>query len=284
MMVGTRSLPKSHLGTSRKSLISCNSPLLHGISNSIRLRENLVCKFLDQFKPEVLCLQEIKSPTDLVGTENYKALGYNDILVRGQKSYYGVAIISKIPMVEVARRNFINRDEARHLSARLENGMAIENFHVPAGGDIPDHEENPNLRYKLDLIREMNEWLAIKSPRKTILAGDLNIEPLKHDVRFHKQLLKVVSPTPVEFDGLNSLMQSGGWIDTVRFNISEGKPYSRWSYRARDSNASDRGHGLDHFWASSDFWSNVGNSVMLRETRRRDRPSDHVPVMTRFRV
>ena len=72
----------------------------------------------------------------------------------------------------------------------------------------------------------MKEWLAIKSPRKTILAGDLNIAPLEHDVWFHKQLLKVVSPTPVEVDGLNSLMQSGGWIDTVRLNISEEKLYS----------------------------------------------------------
>ncbi len=252
--------------------------------NSIRLRENLVCKFLDEYKPEVLCLQEIKSQTELVGTENYKALGYNDILIRGQKSYNGVAIISKIPMVEVARRNFINKDEARHLSARLENGITIENFYVPAGGDIPDPEENPKFREKLDFIREMKEWSALKPPRKTILVGDLNIAPLEHDVWSHKQLLKVVSHTPVEVDGLNSLIQTGGWIDTVRSNIPEGKLYSWWSYRARNWDTSDRGRRLDHIWASIDLKDKIRDSQVLRIIRGWDRPSDHVPVMTQFEV
>lgn len=252
--------------------------------NSIRLRESLVCKFLDQYKPEILCLQEIKSPTDLVGTENYQALGYNNILIRGQKAYNGVAIISKIPMVEVARRKFINKEEARHLSAKLANGITIENFYVPAGGDIPDPNVNPKFRDKLDFIKEMTTWSSRTLPRKTILVGDLNIAPLENDVWSHKQLLKVVSHTPVEVNGLNSLMKAGGWIDTVRSKIPEGKLYSWWSYRARDWNASDRGRRLDHIWTSSDLQNTIKNSVILREIRGWERPSDHVPVMTRFEV
>ena len=252
--------------------------------NSIRLRENLVCKFLDQYKPEVLCLQEIKSPTDLVGTENYRALGYKNILIRGQKAYNGVAIISKIPMVEAARRNFINKEEARHLSARLANGITIENCYVPAGGDVPDPDENPKFKDKLDFIEGMNTWSAKQLPRKTILVGDLNIAPLENDVWSHKQLLKVVSHTPVEVEGMNSLMKAGGWIDTVRTNIPEGKLYSWWSYRARDWNASDRGRRLDHIWASSDLKNKIKDSVILREIRGWERPSDHVPVMTQFEV
>ncbi len=252
--------------------------------NSIRLRENLVCKFLDQYKPEVLCLQEIKSPTDLVGTENYRALGYKNILIRGQKAYNGVAIISKIPMVESARRNFINKEEARHLSARLANGITIENCYVPAGGDVPDPDENPKFRDKLDFIEGMNTWSTKKSPRKTILVGDLNIAPLENDVWSHKQLLKVVSHTPVEVEGMNSLMKAGGWIDTVRTNIPEGKLYSWWSYRARNWNTSDRGRRLDHIWASSDLKNKIKDSVILREIRGWERPSDHVPVMTQFEV
>ena len=250
--------------------------------NSIRLRENLVCKFLEQYKPEVLCLQEIKSPTHLVGTAKYQALGYDHILIRGQKAYNGVAIIAKIPMVEVARRNFLNKEEARHLSARLANGITIENCYVPAGGDIPDPKENPKFRDKLDFIEGMHAWSISNPPRKTILVGDLNIAPLENDVWSHKQLLKVVSHTPVEVDGLNSLMQAGGWIDTVRCNIPDGKLYSWWSYRARDWNASDRGRRLDHIWASSDLRGNISESVILREIRGWERPSDHVPVLTQF--
>lgn len=250
--------------------------------NSIRLRENLVCKFLDQYKPEILCLQEIKSPTELVDTKAYRSLGYNYILIHGQKAYNGVTILSKIPMVEVARRNFINKEEARHISARMENGITIENCYVPAGGDIPDPEENPKFKDKLDFIGGMKQWSINHPPKKTILVGDLNIAPLENDVWSHKQLLKVVSHTPIEVEGMTSLMKAGGWIDTVRTNIPEGKLYSWWSYRARNWDTSDRGRRLDHIWASSDLANNIGESVILREIRGWERPSDHVPVMTKF--
>lgn len=252
--------------------------------NSIRLRENLVCKFLKQYGPEVLCLQEIKSPAELVGLQNYQALGYNHILIRGQKSYNGVAIISKIPMQEEAKRNFINKEEARHIAAKLANGITIENCYVPAGGDLPDPDENPKFRDKLDFIEGMRKWSLKTVPKRTILVGDLNIAPLEHDVWSHKQLLKVVSHTPIEVDGLNSLMQAGGWIDTVRNKIPEGKLYSWWSYRARDWNASDRGRRLDHIWASLDMANGIKDAVILREIRGWERPSDHVPVLTQFEV
>ncbi|MCY4309053.1 MAG: exodeoxyribonuclease III [Rhodobacteraceae bacterium] len=250
--------------------------------NSIRLRESLVCKFLNQYTPDILCLQEIKSPTELVGTEAYRSMGYNHILIRGQKAYNGVAILSRIPMVEVARINFIDKEEARHISARLENGITIENCYVPAGGDVPDPEENPKFKDKLDFIAGMKQWSINHSPKKTILVGDLNIAPFEDDVWSHRQLLKVVSHTPVEVEGMTSLMKAGGWIDTVRANIPEGKLYSWWSYRARNWDISDRGRRLDHIWASSDLASNIGESVVLREIRGWERPSDHVPVMTKF--
>ncbi len=250
--------------------------------NSVRLRMNLVCTFLETHEPDVLCLQEIKSPTDQVDTEPFARLGYIHCLVRGQKSYNGVAIISRLPLTEAGQRNFIAKDEARHIAARLNNGIIIENCYVPAGGDIPDRELNPKFADKLGFVAGMKEWSATAQPQKTILVGDLNIAPLEHDVWSHRQLLNVVSHTPIEVKALTDLMQAGNWIDVVRNHIPEGKLYSWWSYRARDWAASDRGRRLDHIWVTRDIEAAARKSWILREVRGWERPSDHVPVLTEF--
>ncbi|MCY3878155.1 MAG: exodeoxyribonuclease III [Rhodobacteraceae bacterium] len=250
--------------------------------NSVRLRVDTVCRLLSEQQPDILCLQELKSPTELVVTDEFAALGYKHHVLRGQKAYNGVAIISRLPLMDLGSRDFLGRGEARHVAAGLENGVVIENFYVPAGGDIPDRAVNPKFGDKLDFVGSLRDWGLREQPKRTILVGDLNIAPLEEDVWSHRQLLTVVSHTPVEVNLLNSAMQAGGWTDVVRHDIPTGKLYSWWSYRARDWDASDRGRRLDHIWATRDLVSNNHNARILRQVRGWPKPSDHVPVLATF--
>ncbi len=121
---------------------------------------------------------------------------------------------------------------------------------------------------------------AIIADRKdgcsSLLVGDLNIAPLENDVWSHKQLLKIVSHTPIETETLEDLRIKGGWSDLMRHLIAaDQKIYTWWSYRAKDWDAADRGRRLDHVWGSADLESHNKGLQVLRDARGWDRPSDH---------
>lgn len=250
--------------------------------NSVRLRAELVAKLLRDEAPDVLCLQECKSPVDKIPTEIFANVGYSHMVARGQKGYNGVAILSKLPIAEVEAHDFANLGHARHIAGRLENGVTIHNFYVPAGGDVANREVNEKFGQKLDYLTDMRDWARETSPQKSILVGDLNIAPREDDVWSHKQLLKVVSHTPVEVEHLAETMDAGNWVDITRQDIPEGQLYSWWSYRARDWDAANKGRRLDHVWATADI-SNAGHSSrVLRDVRGWEKPSDHAPVFATF--
>jgi len=250
--------------------------------NSVRLRADLVTKLLREEAPDVLCLQECKSPVDKIPAEVFAALGYGHMVARGQKGYNGVAILSRLPLEDVGHRDFVGKGDARHVAARLENGVTIHNYYIPAGGDEPDREKNPKFGHKLDFLTEMRDWFREDAPEKSILVGDLNIAPREDDVWSHKQLLKVVSHTPIEVDHLSNAQEAGNWVDVTRADIPEGQLYSWWSYRARDWDAADKGRRLDHIWATQDIAASGHGSRVLREARGWEKPSDHAPVFATF--
>ena len=237
--------------------------------NSVRLRLQLVIDFLQNHDIDVLCLQETK-------TED----AHFPSAYRGEKSYNGVAIVSRLPLSEVTHLNWVGREDCRHIAATLDGGFRVHNFYVPAGGDIPDRDENPKFGHKLDFIAEMTSHFAANPPRRAILVGDLNIAPLAEDVWSTKQLQKVVSHTPVEREGLLRLIEDGGWHDVVRAHFGPDEVlYSWWSYRARDWAASDRGRRLDHVWTSHDLATAVADVTIERALRGVEKPSDHVPTV-----
>ncbi|MEX1233945.1 MAG: exodeoxyribonuclease III [Roseovarius sp.] len=250
--------------------------------NSVRLRAPLVCRLLAEEGPDVLCLQECKSPVDKIPTEDFAALGYTHMIARGQKGYNGVAILSKLPIEEVGAHDFAELGHARHIAGRLENGTVIHNFYVPAGGDVADREVNDKFGQKLDYLTQMRDWARSDTPRKSILVGDLNIAPREDDVWSHKKLLKVVSHTPIEVAHLEEAREAGDWRDVTRADIPEGQLYSWWSYRARDWDAADKGRRLDHIWATGDIAASAHSSRILRAVRGWEQPSDHAPVFATF--
>ncbi|QUS36484.1 exodeoxyribonuclease III [Falsirhodobacter algicola] len=250
--------------------------------NSVRLREGLVSRLLAEELPDVLCLQECKSPVEKIPLDRFRALGYNWIVARGQKGYNGVAILSRLPLTDAGDRDFAALGHARHVAGVLENGVTIHNCYVPAGGDVPDREVNVKFGQKLDYLTEMRDWARAERPAKSILVGDLNIAPREDDVWSHKQLLKIVSHTPIEVAHLAEAQEAGTWVDITRKDIPEGKLYSWWSYRAADWNAADKGRRLDHVWATADIAAAGHSSRVLRPVRGWEQPSDHVPVFATF--
>ena len=250
--------------------------------NSVRLREGLVCDLLETERPDVLCLQECKSPADLIPRERFAALGYPHLVARGQKGYNGVAILSRLPLADAGHVDWCARGDARHVAARLEDGTVVHNLYVPAGGDVPDREANDKFAHKLDFVAELRDRFRADRPERAILVGDLNVAPREDDVWSHRQLLGVVSHTPVEVEALTDAQEAGGWADVTRADIPDGPLYSWWSYRARDWEASDRGRRLDHVWASTDIAGAAHSSRVLKHVRGWERSSDHAPVLASF--
>jgi len=253
--------------------------------NSVRLRMPQVERFAAEHDPDVICLQEIKTVADLFPYEAFEELGYVHHAVHGQKGYHGVATVSRIPMKEFSRHDWQDNGEARHVGVELlgpGQGMILENVYVPAGGDIPDRDQNPKFGQKLDFLERMTRW-ADKIDRPTMIVGDFNIAPLECDVWNHKQLLKVVSHTPIEVETLDRFKDAHGWVDIGREHIAAPERYfSWWSYRAKDWREGDRGRRLDHMWASPDLARQaIGHSV-IEETRDWEKCSDHVPIITEF--
>ena len=256
--------------------------------NSVRLRIGNVTRFLQKWQPDVLCLQETKCPQGQFPSAALKDVGYVHIAEHGQKGYHGVAIVSRLPFASQATRQFCEKGDCRHVSAVVEGKkrLTIHNLYVPAGGDEPDPKINSKFAHKLQFLDELEAWFGKGSvPRghHGLVVGDLNIAPLEHDVWSHKDLLKVVSHTPVETAALTRVQKSGKWVDVMRKHVpKEQKLYTWWSYRAQDWELSNRGRRLDHVWSTAGLAPACSAIEVVRETRGWSQPSDHVPVVASF--
>ncbi|MDJ0684208.1 MAG: exodeoxyribonuclease III [Alphaproteobacteria bacterium] len=250
--------------------------------NSVRLRLPIVERFIAEYSPDVLCLQETKSPDDKFPAEALAAAGLPHQIFRGMKSYNGVAVLSRLPLTETDSRDWVGKQDCRHIAAQVDGGVEVHNFYVPAGGDEPDPALNEKFDHKLRFVDEMTAWFGEnrRAEDPMVLVGDLNIAPLEHDVWSHKQLLKIVSHTPVETEKLGQAYGAVGWVDAVRHLIPEPeKLYSWWSYRARDWAASDKGRRLDHVWVTPPLKAGIKAARVVKDARGWEKPSDHAPVM-----
>ena len=250
--------------------------------NSVRLRIKQIEQFTQNEQPDVLCLQETKVRDEEFPLKAIKKMGYEHVLFRDEKSYNGVAIMSKLPLEGVEKQKIAGSEDTRHISTILPGDIELHNFYIPAGGDEPDTEVNPKYKFKLDFLDHMKDWFSSnrKPSDKIIILGDFNIAPMEHDVWSSKQLKNVVSHTMPERTRLDNFKESLGWIDTGRHFVPEDeKLYSWWSYRNRDWKKSNRGRRLDHIWTTSPLKESLSSHKVIKETRDWEKPSDHAPVV-----
>ena len=253
--------------------------------NSVRLRQGNVAAFVDAETPDVLCLQETKCRDGEFPTKAFDEMGLTHRAILGQGGgHHGVAIASRFPIEPTATPDLCREGHARIVGARIA-GVDIHNIYLPSGGDAPDPAQNPKFDHKLHFLAEMADAYATRANGMTdlplVLLGDLNVAPQEHDVWSHKQMLKVVSHTPVETEALEQARQAGGFTDVARtVHPADQKLYTWWSYRARDWAASNRGRRLDHIWTNGPATplADFGTYRIHIGWRGGEKPSDHAPI------
>lgn len=249
--------------------------------NSVRLRSELVLKAAAELAADVICLQETKTPDETFPHDVFDAAGFGYRHIHGMKSYNGVAILARVPFEETSIHHRVGREDCRHIAVRVA-GFDLHNLYIPAGGDIPDREQNEKFGHKLDFVDELASWFGThyRASDKVMAVGDFNIAPYEQDVWSHKQLLDVVSHTPVEVEKLAAFRASLDWVDTGRhFVPMDQKLYTWWSYRNRDWKASNRGRRLDHIWVTPPLAPALQSHAVLTSARDWETTSDHVPVV-----
>ena len=256
--------------------------------NSVRLRAEQVARFVNEHAPDVLCMQEIKCQEGEFPRAAFEAVGLPHIAIAGQKGWHGVAIASRLPFEAAPKLEVCREGHARVVGVKVA-GVEVQNFYIPAGGDVPDRELNPKFDHKLDFYEKLTAEMARRDPKAPLaIVGDLNVAPGEFDVWSHKQMSKIVSHTPIELETMARLKASLGFTDLVREAIPDPqKLFSWWSYRAADFRQSNRGLRLDHIWISpglreAAFRTGAAAARVHDDVREWERPSDHAPVSADF--
>ncbi len=249
--------------------------------NSLRQRLDHLDRLIETKAPDLILLQETKLEDSIFPHDFFSERGYGHQVIAGQKSYNGVAILSRQPFAEENKRVWCERDDKRHCSVRLDGDLEVHCFYVPSGGDKPDPAINDKFAHKLQFLDEMAAWAKSEARDKPILiAGDFNVAPLEFDVWNHKRLLKSVGHSPVESEKMAILLEAGGFSDIGRQFVPTPEPlYTWWGYRFAQSYAKNYGWRLDHSWATAPLAPRITAHEVFRETRTWEKPSDHVPVI-----
>lgn len=249
--------------------------------NSIRARIDTFAKMVRKAKPDVILLQETRCENGSFPSTTMKRRGYRHMALNGRGGHHGVAILSKVPLLDASIDVIGGIDQPRHISAVVDFGgpIRLHSLYVPSGGDEPDPAINDKFRDKLAFLDGMAPWGSDCAKEAALLTGDFNVAPYESDVWSHKQLLDVVSHTPQETERLEAAREAGGWVDVVRRDRPEPEPiFTWWSYRNKTWPGSNRGRRLDHVWASAPVADRVTTTI-LTEARGWEKASDHVPIV-----
>ena len=246
--------------------------------NSVRARKERVLTWLSAQQPDALCLQETKVTDDAFPSAEFEALGYH-LVVSGQRTYNGVAILSRTPLAEVVRKfdDGEEEPEARFLSARI-SGVRVICVYVPNGQVVGSDKFNYKLAWLSRLRRYLDRHCDPAEP--LALCGDLNVAPEPRDVHDPTAWQDTVLFHPDARAALQGLC-AWGLVDAFRLHHSEAGLYSWWDYRQL---AFPKNHGLriDHILVTKSLAARCVSALIDRETRKGQGASDHAPVVASF--
>jgi exodeoxyribonuclease-3 len=251
--------------------------------NSIRTRQSQIIDWINHFNPDILCLQETKVLDESFPVEAFKNLGYS-VEIFGQKSYNGVAIISKIKCENVKKgfygckdsyQNIENfKDQKRIISADI-NGIKIINVYVPNGSSL----KSDKFEYKINWLNCLASFLDehVKKGELICLMGDFNIAPSNLDIHDPQKYEGGIMASEVERNALNNVLR-GKLIDSFRIFEKNTGHWSWWDYR-NNAFELNKGWRIDHIYISEELSSKLKSCVIDSLPRGNLRPSDHAPVM-----
>ncbi len=245
--------------------------------NSLKVRLPQVLEWLTAHQPDVLCLQETKLEDVNFPVAEISAAGYQ-VVFCGQKTYNGVAILSKTPALDVVTAIPGYVDPQKRVLAATISGVRIINLYIPNGQSV----DSDKFQYKLGWLEAMTTWLTDELARNPSLAllGDFNIAPDERDVHDPKAWEGQVLFSLPEREAFRRLVDLG-LADSFRLFDQPEKIYSWWDYRM---NAFRRNMGLriDHILLSPALTETCKSCVIDKEARKAERPSDHAPVIVEF--
>ncbi|MCK5809830.1 MAG: exodeoxyribonuclease III [Cocleimonas sp.] len=247
--------------------------------NSLRVRLEQVIKWLAAEQPDVLVLQETKLTDDQFPKEDIKAAGYH-VVFSGQKTYNGVAILSKIKPEDTLMDIPKLDDPQRRILAATIKGIRILNLYVVNGSEVGSDKYD----YKLDWISKVTDWVAEqrKQHQKFIILGDFNIAPNDHDVHNPKSWHERILCSTPERQALKDLLNLG-FVDSFRQFEQQDKTWSWWDYR-RAGFEKNRGLRIDLILSSHLLSERCIACFVDKEPRGWERPSDHAPVIAEYRM
>lgn len=247
--------------------------------NSLRVRLPHIQTWIADVEPDIMVLQEIKMPNEDFPHEAFAEIGYK-AAVSGQRTYNGVATISKLDMKDVVTDMPDFQDPQRRLLAVTVNDIRVFNLYVPNG----ESTSSEKYQYKLSWLKQLDDYLKIELKKfpKTVLLGDFNIAPDNIDVHDPSVWQDSVLFSKNEREAFQSLLDIG-FKDCFRQLAPKDQSYSWWDYRM---NAFRRNLGLriDHILASNDMFASCTRCYIDKAPRKWERPSDHAPVIAEFNI
>ena len=251
--------------------------------NSIRTRLSQIIDWINQFNPDILCLQETKVMDESFPTEPFKNLGYS-VEIYGQKSYNGVAIISKLKASNIKKGFYFHTDydqnieifeEQKRLISADFNGIKIINVYVPNGSSLGSSK----FEYKINWLKRLASFLDEEEKKgdPICLMGDFNVAPSSLDIHDPIRYEGGIMASEVERNALNNVLK-GRLLDSFRIFEKDSGHWSWWDYRNKAFEL-NKGWRIDHIYISKELSSKLKSCVIDSSPRGNLRPSDHAPVM-----
>jgi len=245
--------------------------------NSVRARIINILDYIKREKPDVLLLQEIKTENTSYPSDEFKKIGYESH-VFGQKSYNGVAIISKIKIDNI-QLDFIKDDlnQSRIICGDIKidkKKIKIINIYVPNGNPI----DTEKYKYKINWLNKFLKSIkkTLKDQKNIIIAGDFNIIPDEIDVYDHSKYVNDAL-YKIEVRKIFRELLNCGFKDMYRFLNKKKQEYTFWDYMS-GSWQKNYGMRIDHFLASDNLLENINNIEINKKPRSKTKPSDHTPI------